>query len=143
MNFHVRDHRQRFRFAFFFFLMIRRPPRSTLFPYTTLFRSRPRAEIHGQESPGAADRPQAAAVGRSRAAEGVRPGNFARHAAASPGEVIRASGFKNHDGKRRTVSVACRPPETLAPLDVARRPRVPCQNGAVTPLSVAAAFYKQ
>src|SRR2546422_4732312 len=31
----------RARFAlFFFFLMIRRPPRSTLFPYTTLFRSR-------------------------------------------------------------------------------------------------------
>src|SRR2546430_11208950 len=26
----------------FFFLMIRRPPRSTLFPYTTLFRSTPR-----------------------------------------------------------------------------------------------------
>src|SRR5689334_24013603 len=28
----------------FFFLMIRRPPRSTLFPYTTLFRSPPEAE---------------------------------------------------------------------------------------------------
>src|SRR5215467_14923740 len=28
-----------FRFLLFFFLMIRRPPRSTLFPYTTLFRS--------------------------------------------------------------------------------------------------------
>src|SRR3712207_9429655 len=27
----------------FFFLMIRRPPRSTLFPYTTLFRSRSRS----------------------------------------------------------------------------------------------------
>src|SRR2546426_5441296 len=27
------------RFVIFFFLMIRRPPRSTLFPYTTLFRS--------------------------------------------------------------------------------------------------------
>src|SRR5438876_7769545 len=27
-------------YAPFFFLMIRRPPRSTLFPYTTLFRSR-------------------------------------------------------------------------------------------------------
>src|SRR2546430_16000490 len=27
---------------FFFFLMIRRPPRSTLFPYTTLFRSKER-----------------------------------------------------------------------------------------------------
>src|SRR3712207_8641440 len=26
-------------FSFIFFLMIRRPPRSTLFPYTTLFRS--------------------------------------------------------------------------------------------------------
>src|SRR2546430_10244345 len=29
--------------VFFFFLMIRRPPRSTLFPYTTLFRSRSEA----------------------------------------------------------------------------------------------------
>src|SRR5256884_3180907 len=28
-----------FSFISFFFLMIRRPPRSTLFPYTTLFRS--------------------------------------------------------------------------------------------------------
>src|SRR5258708_39386042 len=28
----------------FFFLMIRRPPRSTLFPYTTLFRSQGRIE---------------------------------------------------------------------------------------------------
>src|SRR3712207_7655596 len=28
----------------FFFLMIRRPPRSTLFPYTTLFRSGPEPE---------------------------------------------------------------------------------------------------
>src|SRR5689334_25217946 len=33
----------------FFFLMIRRPPRSTLFPYTTLFRSprAPRRRSHG------------------------------------------------------------------------------------------------
>src|SRR2546426_9192530 len=30
---------------FFFFLMIRRPPRSTLFPYTTLFRSRERLKL--------------------------------------------------------------------------------------------------
>src|SRR5260370_28609137 len=29
----------RFCVMYFFFLMIRRPPRSTLFPYTTLFRS--------------------------------------------------------------------------------------------------------
>src|SRR3712207_7379041 len=31
---------------FFFFLMIRRPPRSTLFPYTTLFRSGRALERH-------------------------------------------------------------------------------------------------
>src|SRR2546422_7613088 len=31
----------------FFFLMIRRPPRSTLFPYTTLFRSK--AVLHANE----------------------------------------------------------------------------------------------
>src|SRR5467141_4756161 len=33
-------------FSSFFFLMIRRPPRSTLFPYTTLFRSRAGQPIH-------------------------------------------------------------------------------------------------
>src|SRR5688572_33410443 len=32
----------------FFFLMIRRPPRSTLFPYTTLFRSRTLVEPSGR-----------------------------------------------------------------------------------------------
>src|SRR2546430_10363518 len=43
----------------FFFLMIRRPPRSTLFPYTTLFRSvvanassRARATLEGDPVPG-------------------------------------------------------------------------------------------
>src|SRR2546427_3249017 len=35
----------------FFFLMIRRPPRSTLFPYTTLFRSQLFADYVGRPSP--------------------------------------------------------------------------------------------
>src|SRR5258708_27245397 len=35
-----------FRHPFFFFLMIRRPPRSTLFPYTTLFRSGRKFQRH-------------------------------------------------------------------------------------------------
>src|SRR2546430_6017479 len=35
---------------FFFFLMIRRPPRSTLFPYTTLFRSRVRGRWHARHA---------------------------------------------------------------------------------------------
>src|SRR3712207_1160744 len=38
----------------FFFLMIRRPPRSTLFPYTTLFRSPPHPAPH----PGDGDEPR-------------------------------------------------------------------------------------
>src|SRR3712207_7150528 len=36
----------------FFFLMIRRPPRSTLFPYTTLFRSEPDEVRHHDAVPG-------------------------------------------------------------------------------------------
>src|SRR5256885_9678950 len=35
---------------FFFFLMIRRPPRSTLFPYTTLFRSDLRSGVAGERT---------------------------------------------------------------------------------------------
>src|SRR6267154_4240763 len=35
---------------YFFFIMIRRPPRSTLFPYTTLFRSAP-PRRHPRRSP--------------------------------------------------------------------------------------------
>src|SRR2546423_9662533 len=39
-------------YLFFFFLMIRRPPRSTLFPYTTLFRSASRRkDLALQKSP--------------------------------------------------------------------------------------------
>src|SRR2546422_6688971 len=38
-------------YLFFFFLMIRRPPRSTLFPYTTLFRSLICGMLHGNEVP--------------------------------------------------------------------------------------------
>src|SRR2546426_11185935 len=50
--------------VFFFFLMIRRPPRSTLFPYTTLFRSG-----HGLARPGTAK-----PAGSEAAAEVVRTG---------------------------------------------------------------------
>src|SRR3712207_8432171 len=46
---------------YFFFLMIRRPPRSTLFPYTTLFRSDP--DDHASTGPdGARERAQRALV---------------------------------------------------------------------------------
>src|SRR6266487_4896705 len=52
--------------SFFFFLMIRRPPRSTLFPYTTLFRSsRP-----GTSSRGSRGRRALRSPPRSRARSG-------------------------------------------------------------------------
>src|SRR5208282_6128258 len=43
---------------FFFFLMIRRPPRSTLFPYTTLFRSSPREHPTARRAPRGPVRPR-------------------------------------------------------------------------------------
>src|SRR3712207_8263092 len=66
----------------FFFLMIRRPPRSTLFPYTTLFRSvreaRRRAVEHGRGRAGRhGDQGRArtrAGGARADPARGLRPG---------------------------------------------------------------------
>src|SRR5438874_6325031 len=52
---------------FFFFLMLRRPPRSTLFSYTTLFRSPPRDTPHRR-----ATRAVAARHGRGRRAATAR-----------------------------------------------------------------------
>src|SRR3712207_7960652 len=49
---------------FFFFLMIRRPPRSTLFPYTTLFRSRLHLDLVSPDQPAAVER--AGALGATR-----------------------------------------------------------------------------
>src|ERR1039458_10858209 len=61
---------------FFFFLMIRRPPRSTLFPYTTLFRS------HGS---GPLDERQ------------VRPGVFQNHGLVHHGEFQMGRGIIHRD----------------------------------------------
>src|SRR5260370_17069365 len=57
----------------FFFLMIRRPPRSTLLPYTTLFRSSPRPPPRGPGLPA-----------RTRATSATST-NAARVRAGSPG----------------------------------------------------------
>src|SRR5215204_7284637 len=56
-------------FVYFFFLVIRRPPRSTLFPYTTLFRSRrprPRASCAGSRRSVARRRPRSSPPRRRR-----------------------------------------------------------------------------
>src|SRR2546430_17497367 len=52
-------------YVLFFFLMIRRPPRSTLFPYTTLFRSR----VEASASP--ATRPRARSAPTTRTWKGL------------------------------------------------------------------------
>src|SRR3712207_9077269 len=46
-----------FECCLFFFLMIRRPPRSTLFPYTTLFRSRAFRRARSRGHPASLGRP--------------------------------------------------------------------------------------
>src|SRR5438034_10174063 len=52
----------------FFFLLLRRPPRSTLFPYTTLFRSLDAHGHRGHRDPGTRLRPDLR--------EGSRPGTL-------------------------------------------------------------------
>src|SRR5258705_4963753 len=64
--------------AFFFFLMIRRPPRSTLFPYTTLFRSE-QAGAAGGPAPGAGDGDRRGGADDEHALAGMRAGG-GRHA---------------------------------------------------------------
>src|SRR3712207_7568144 len=56
---------------FFFFLMIRRPPRSTLFPYTTLFRSVESSIGHIRDLPKDASDVPAAIKGEKWARLGV------------------------------------------------------------------------
>src|SRR2546430_16820848 len=90
---------------FFFFLMIRRPPRSTLFPYTTLFRSGPAealggararraALLLGPPAPGRvrADRPRARA--RRRRGRARELGNAPR----APLERARARRLRSPGG---------------------------------------------
>src|SRR3712207_7959553 len=83
----------------FFFLMIRRPPRSTLFPYTTLFRSgegrRARAQL------GQAHR---AGAGRPARRDAVRRGDLARREAR---RVDRKSTRLNSSHANISYAVFC------------------------------------
>src|SRR5258708_9791578 len=62
--------------------MIRRPPRSTLFPYTTLFRSSSEAAGRG--------------TGR------VQPAEWAFHPIRSAGDTLAAAGLARDDGALRS-----------------------------------------
>src|SRR3712207_7822899 len=73
--------------------MIRRPPRSTLFPYTTLFRSRPGGER--RRGQGRADRRDRAgqrrARGAARPAAAHRRRGAGRRRRGGPGRLTRRS----------------------------------------------------
>src|SRR5256885_13231406 len=77
---------------FFFFLMIRRPPRSTLFPYTTLFRS---LQHHGAELYSAARQARRPVVERGAAAR-------APHARRAQGRSRRQSRSARHRSEEHT-----------------------------------------
>src|SRR5256886_14477008 len=73
---------------FFFFLMIRRPPRSTLFPYTTLFRSvvQGAGEERGLAGGGDGRSPDVHRVGARGAAPRHPDGDDAARGVRVPGE---------------------------------------------------------
>src|SRR2546422_4568933 len=73
----------------FFFLMIRRPPRSTLFPYTTLFRSRRR---HGARDDGRLPPPGGALRRR------------VRHRRRDEGRLLRAAAARDRKSTRLNSS---------------------------------------
>src|SRR2546430_11557158 len=82
----------------FFFLMIRRPPRSTLFPYTTLFRSRTRASCR-RDSPPRGSRPSR----RTRRAGGCRRSRAIRQ------RTCRTSRSEEHTSELQSQSnLVCR-----------------------------------
>src|SRR5574337_2023126 len=92
-------------FSFFFFLMIRRPPRSTLFPYTTLFRSIAPVSPAPPAPRGRPDGPRRTPVGAKPSAPGFATEQrlLALRAPASAAElpVGPASAVAgDHDGHR-------------------------------------------
>src|SRR3712207_7846230 len=77
--------------------MIRRPPRSTLFPYTTLFRSRHLLVRHDAR-PAQLTAPARARGGLPRAQAGARGGGDRRLGAGPAGLLLRA-----HGGDRKST----------------------------------------
>src|SRR5258705_11069035 len=89
---------------FFFFLMIRRPPRSTLFPYTTLFRSPAAAGPSLSPAPHRAADVDATALARAHLPRpGLDAGRQGHRVLRRPGRFLRrslAGGWR--DGARET-----------------------------------------
>src|SRR3712207_6984730 len=81
----------------FFFLMIRRPPRSTLFPYTTLFRSSRGAEVVGDVLDGRGLGARGAGEGRDlEASDRARDEDRLCHAEALVGDLLDRGRSEEH-----------------------------------------------
>src|SRR5256885_13825969 len=109
-------------FFSFFFLMIRRPPRSTLFPYTTLFRSK-RAGVPLAELLRLAD----CRVGSRLSLAARRDSLFAPPRSSEDAGVTRAHAARLRDGgrrPRRRRAPARRGDGRAAPRPRARPPRL-------------------
>src|SRR2546429_2025710 len=95
---------------FFFFLMIRRPPRSTLFPYTTLFRSHDRRASRRRNGSGRGRYRRSARARRRARAHARRHGRGAvrvRHGAGVGGGRDRKSTRLNSSHGYISYAVFC------------------------------------
>src|SRR5256885_15909759 len=102
-------------FLFFFFLMIRRPPRSTLFPYTTLFRSGGIAGPRRRAPDGSRTVPRWAGRGAGREGTGGRspapPGGGGRRGWCHLGAPDL---FRPPEGRRRGGPLGAWPPRGIS-----------------------------
>src|SRR2546430_9960199 len=90
--------------SFFFFLMIRRPPRSTLFPYTTLFRS-----LKAKEEPWWEGKTRFFDVPRSRAWVMVRRIAHTAHHRGQQMAMLRMLRSEEHTSELQSQSnLVCR-----------------------------------
>src|SRR5699024_12658229 len=87
---------------FFFFLMIRRPPRSTLFPYTTLFRSG-QLRWDGETVAGVAD-----AVAGDGGVDGEHEGRSEEHTSELQSRFDLVCRLLLEKKKKKSYETACR-----------------------------------
>src|SRR6266702_6825047 len=122
---------------FFFFLMIRRPPRSTLFPYTTLFRSlrRPALDkVDDQASPELVRRPLALADPACVGA--VAPSVLGRDDAPEPGQGA-AAGAERPGGDELLEEKLAGSGEAAGEQTQERDPGRGCRHVGRSPLAAA------
>src|SRR3712207_8036048 len=79
--------------------MIRRPPRSTLFPYTTLFRSENKAIVHRQEE-------ELFTQGNLDAADDIYARNYVGHEPSNPEDIRGQEAAKDRKSTRLNSSHA-------------------------------------